>query len=109
MQEKINKYRKEIQEAQMLEMNKDHLDQPFNARKEEIVQTQNGCPAEEKIAQQSQVKVEYEEQLSRKRKENEVFVGDNGPTLLELGGFKRDGGEVKREDSYKFRYKLRFC
>ena len=93
----------------MLEMGKDHLDQPMNARKEEIVQTENGCRAEENIAQQSQVKVEYGEQLSRKREENEVLMGDNGPNLLELGGFKRDGGAVKREDSYKFRYKLRFC
>ena len=89
----------------MLEMNKDHPEQPINARKEEIVQTENGCRAEEN----SQVKVEYGEQLARKREENEVFVGDNRPNLLELGGFKRDGGEVKREDSYKFRYKLRFC
>ena len=93
----------------MLEMGKDHLDQPINARKEESVQTQNGCRREEKIAQQIQGKVELEEQLSRKREENEIFMGDNGPSLLELGGFKRDGGEVKREDSYKFRYKLRFC
>ena len=93
----------------MLEMNKDLLDQPTNASKEESVQTQNGCPAEEKFAQQSQGKIEYGEQLPRKREENEAFLGDNRPSLLELGGFKRGGGEVKREDAYKFRYKLRFC
>ena len=93
----------------MLEMNKDHLDRPINARKEESVQAQNGCHREEKFAQQSQGKIEYGEQLPRKREENEVFMGDNRPSLLELGGFKRDGGEVKREDSYKFRYKIRFC